>query len=117
MKAVQYANPRAGYVRILRTTDLDSLGIQHKGEDLIWNKENNFTIVMNNQMSDSLVERLPTEFIATDTGEADEADPIPEVMTSLAPIGTGSDMDLPESSVSSGTSGAKRSTPKASKNP
>jgi hypothetical protein len=101
MKAVRYLHPQAGAVRVLRTKDLDQLGIKHKDEDLVWNQENNFTIVMNNHMSDSLVEMLPTEFVAMDTDEADEAPEVPEPMTSLAPSGTESDMGFPESSVSS----------------
>jgi len=115
MKAVRYANPRSGYVRILRTTDLDSLGIKHKGEDLVWSKENNFTIVMNNQMSDSLVERLPTEFIAVDAEEADEADPVLEAMTSLAQSHPVSSESAPEASEDSGDDEVQQSTRKRSK--
>jgi hypothetical protein len=109
MKAVRYVENRAGYVRILRTSDLDSLGIKHHGEDLVWNQENNFTIVMNNQMSDSLVERLPTEFVAEDADEADDA-------TSTAQSHPKASQSDPESSVASGDDDVRRSTHKRSKN-
>ena len=115
MKSVRYRKARSGVVRILRTQDLDRLGIKHKGQDLTWNQANNFTVVMNNQMSDSLVEKLPGDFDASDAEGEDETPEVQEVMTSLASSGTGSDMDLPESSVSSGASGQQASTPKASK--
>ena len=99
MKSVRYLKARSGVVRILRTKDLDRLDIKHKGQDLVWNKDNNFTIVMNNQMSDSLVEKLPGDFVASDADGEDETPEVQEVMTSLASSGTGSDMGLPESSV------------------
>jgi hypothetical protein len=116
MKAVRHRNPRAGYIRILRTSDLDALGIKHKGQDLVWNQDNNFTIVMNNQMSDSLVERLPTEFIAMDAEEADEASEVPDPMTSLASSLPEASESDPESSEASGDDDVQRSTRKRSKN-
>lgn len=109
MRSVRYSNPRAGYQRILRTSDLEALGVKHRGEDLVWNTENNFTVVMSNQMSDSLVERLPTEFVAEDADEADDA-------TSTAQSHPEASQSDPESSEASGDDDVRRSTHKRSKN-
>lgn len=116
MKLVRYRRPRAGFSRVLRVKDLDQLGIKHKGEDLVWNKDNNFQVVMNNQMSESLVEKLPGEFSAMDTDEADEAPEVPEPLTHFTPNDQSDDsVDNPDESAASGDDEAKASTRKGSK--
>lgn len=88
MKAVRFNRPRANFRRILRPHDLEALGISSK-ETLVWNPENNFTIVMNNKLSESLVGKLPGEFTMSDT-EGDDEDPeVLDPMTSLAQSGSG----------------------------
>jgi hypothetical protein len=113
MKRVRSKKARAGFTRILRTKDLDRLGIKHKGEDLVWSPENKHTLVMSDQLSDSLVEKLPTEFIVTDVKEDETPKPLPQLTLLESPAG--SVQDAPESSVESGTDQVQSSTPKASK--
>ena len=62
--AVRLIHIRKGYKRTLRVRDLDQLGIPHQGQPLSWGPENGFTIVMSDEMSDSLIAALPKEFIA-----------------------------------------------------
>lgn len=83
MKAVKFIHGRPGYSRYLSLEDLDHLGIKFpvSTENLVWNQENQHTIVMSNEMSDSLVEALPDEFVAFDPEEADEASEEKDVMT------------------------------------
>lgn len=87
MKTVRWARPAANKRRILRVQDLVQLGVEHKGEDLTWSKDNKFEIVMTNRMSDSLVGKLPGEFVVFDIeGEAgDEPVEILEPLTTLTP--------------------------------
>jgi len=113
MKSVRYI---LGHTRILRASDLDALGIKHKDEELVWNKENNFTVVMNNQTSDSLVERLPTEFVIVDEEEADETSDESSLATSPSSSHPEASQSDPESSVASGDDEVGQSTRNASKN-
>jgi hypothetical protein len=108
MKSVRYTKGSKGIIRVMRPQDLDRLHVPHDGEDLVWNQANNFTIVMNNRMSDSLVERLPTEFVAEDADEADNA-------TSTAQSNPEASQSAPEASEDSGDEEVKRSTRKRSK--
>ena len=115
MKNVRFLRARANFTRVLRTSDLDRLGIKHKGQDLVWNQANNFTIEMNNQMSDSLVEMFPREFVATPTDEADEAPEVQEPMTSLASSIAGSTEGSPDESEASAADDQAVSTRSKSK--
>lgn len=72
MKTVSYKRPRKNFTRTLRPIDLARLGIQSK-ETLVWSGENQFSLVLNNRLSDSLVAKLPAEFSAVDA-EGDEPD-------------------------------------------
>jgi len=72
MKNVHFVRAKKDFVRILRPIDLASLGIQAK-ETLVWSEQNKFCLVLNNKLSDSLVEKLPEDFLATDA-EGDEPD-------------------------------------------
>lgn len=102
MKRVRYARPRANFERILRVSDLDALGVPHKGEPLVWNQANGFEIVMSNKMSESLVDKLPKEFILFDTDGEDEAPEVLEPMTSLAQSASDEPEELPDESESAG---------------
>jgi len=115
MKNVRWTRAAANKSRVLRTKDLDRLGIKHKGQDLVWNKDNNFTLEMSNQMSDSLVEKLP-EFIATDADGVDETSEVQDPMTSLASSTAGSDEGSPEESEASGDDEVQASTGRRSRN-
>ena len=64
MPAVRLIHMRKGFKRTLRPKDLDQLGVPHEGVALSWSAENQFTIVMSDEMSDSLVAALPKEFVA-----------------------------------------------------
>lgn len=70
MKTVHYTKPKKDFVRTLRPIDLASLGIQSK-ETLVWSEQNNFCLLLSDELSDSLVEKLPTELKAVDA-EGDE---------------------------------------------
>jgi hypothetical protein len=116
MKQVIYTGRKVpGKIRILRTQDLDQLGIKHKGEDLVWSPENRYNIVMSNQMSDSLVDKLPNEFAAYDADGEDES-PEPEVAATSLESPAGSDEDPPEESPESVDDDSGSSTQKKSKN-
>lgn len=115
MKRVMTKKRGAEYIRILRTTDLDRLGIKHKGENLVWNRENNFTLEMSNQMSDSLVEKLPNDFIVSDADGEDEVPEVKDPMTSLA-SSAGLAEGSPDESVESADDQAQGSTRPKSKN-
>lgn len=83
MRSVRYTkNNRSSHKRTLRSSDFVLLGIDGVDHDVTWSAENGFTVVMNNKVSDSLVEALPNEFAIV--GE-DEPDPVVlDPMTSLA---------------------------------
>lgn len=115
MKRVRYAKPKANYVRTIRVSDMDRLGIKHKGEDLVFNQGNNFMLVMSNQMSESLVEKLPGMFVVADAEGEDETPEVLEPMTSLAASTAGSSEDDPDSSEASGDDEAQASTASKSK--
>lgn len=106
MKNVRWIPGRRGTARLLTPKDLDRLEIKHNDKDLVWNQANNFTLEMSNQMSDSLVEKLPTEFSAT--GGDDESPPA----NSLDDSSSGSSEGSPDESVPSGDDDAQASTPK-----
>lgn len=72
MTTVRYARPKRNFERVLRVKDLDRLGILHAGQPLVWNDANGFQIEMSDEMSDSLVEKLPTEFIVFKPRQKDE---------------------------------------------
>jgi hypothetical protein len=73
MPAVRYIRIRKGFKRTLRVKDLEQLGIPHEGQPLSWGVHNGFTIVMSKEMSDSLVAKLPNEFIALPVKGEDES--------------------------------------------
>jgi hypothetical protein len=110
MKNVIWNGAAAGSARVLRVKDLDALDIKHKDEDLVWNQANNFTLEMSNQMSDSLVEKLPGEFRVTEG--TDEVPEIQDPMTSFAASSTGSDEGSPDESSASGDDDQRASTRK-----
>lgn len=114
MKNVIWKKAAAGRSRVLRTADLDRLGIKHKGQDLVWNQDNNFTLEMSNQMSDSLVEKLPGDFSATEG--TDEVPEVQDPMTSLASSTAGSGEGSPDESPASGDDDAQASTRKGRRN-
>lgn len=95
MKSVRYMYPRANFRRVLRPTDLERLGMINVKETLVWEPENGFTIVMNNKLSDSLVDKLPSEFIALDADGDDEAPVVLEPMTSIAQSTSGNPAGSP----------------------
>lgn len=116
MKRVRYARPRPGYKRTLRTKDLDQLGIEHKNEDLTWSPENRFEVVLSNKMSESLVAKLPGEFVLFDTDGEDEAPEVEERMTSLADSITRSGEGFSDDPVSDSGDDDESSTSKKSRN-
>lgn len=90
MKSVHYTRPRPGFSRVLRPIDLASLGIQSK-ENLEWSGANNFCLVLNNKLSESLVEKLPAEFVMVDV-DGDESDDIDDADAILqAPLTVSND--------------------------
>jgi hypothetical protein len=101
MKAVKFASAGTGVERHLSLADLDSLGIKYSDSQagLVWSDHNDHTIVMSNEMSDSLVEALPGEFVVSDPDEEDEPRQAKKSMT----------VDT------SGTSGPPDGSPKGSK--
>lgn len=98
MKRVRYARPRANFVRRLRPIDLRQLGIDHN-EELVWNQANRFEIVLSNKVSESLVARLPDEFILFEAGGEDEAPEVKEPMTSIAESASVDSEGVPDESV------------------
>lgn len=117
MKSVTYLHGRAKFRRVLRPMDLDRLGVPHKGEDLVFEPGNKFTIVMNNKASDSLVEAFPNDFKAYPVDGDDEA-PEVEVLEPLTSLHASSATEPDESADDSEESGdddvksSKRKTPK-----
>jgi hypothetical protein len=116
MKNVRLKKARPNYRRILRTKDLDARSVKHKGADLVWGPENNFSIEMTNQMSDSLVAAFPGEFVMSDADGDDESPTVQDVMTSLASGPQGSVPGSPDESLASSADDEGSSTAKASKN-
>lgn len=98
MKTVRYARPRANFVRRMRPIDLQRLGIDHK-EELVWSQANQFQIVLSNKLSESLVAKLPGEFILFEAGGEDEAPEVKEPMTSIAESASVDSEDDPDESV------------------
>lgn len=93
MKNVHYLNPMPDFIRILRPIDLASLGI-HTKETLVWSPDNNFCVTLNNKVSDSLVDKLPTEFRAIDVDGDEPDDEIDDPLTSLqSPQGSVNDLE------------------------
>lgn len=72
MPAVRLIHIRKNFRRTLRVSDLDQLGVPHEGKPLSWDASNGFTIVTSREMSDSLVAKLPKEFIALPVPGEDE---------------------------------------------
>lgn len=116
MKRVRYARPRANFTRGIRVKDMDRLGIEHKGEDLMFSQANGFEIVMSNKMSESLVDKFPGEFLVFDSDAEDEPVTVPEPMTSLAQSASDAPQDAPDASEESGDADEQASTRKRSKN-
>lgn len=82
MKNVHYLKPKPNFVRTLRPIDLASLGIDTK-ETLVWSAGNNFCMTLSNKLSESLVEKLPTEFRAVDIDDDDELVEVSDPMTTI----------------------------------
>lgn len=116
MKRVRYARPRPHFTRGIRVKDMDRLGIDHKGQDLMFNAANHFEIVMSNKMSESLVDKFPGEFLVFDSDAEDEPVEVLEPMTSLAHSSTSEPEGDPESSEESESDDSQASTRKRSKN-
>jgi len=116
MKNVRLKKARSNYRRVLRAKDLDARGVKHKGSDLVWSPENNFTIEMTNQMSDSLVAAFPDEFVTSDADGDDESPDVQDAMTSLASGPEGSVPGSPDESLASSADDEGSSTRRASKN-
>lgn len=83
MKNVHYIKRKPNFVRTLRPVDLASLGIQTK-ETLVWSADNNFCLTLNNKLSESLVDKLPSEFKLTDA--PDDEFEAPEVIDPLVTL-------------------------------
>lgn len=82
MKNVHYTKPKPNFVRTLRPIDLASLGIQSK-ETLVWSAGNQFCLTLSNKLSDSLAEKLPTEFRVVDSDQDDEPVEVIDPMTTI----------------------------------
>lgn len=115
MKAVRYARPRPNFRRTLRPRDLDMLGLENKGETLVWSPENKFTIVMSNKASESLVAKLPGEFILFDAEGDDEPEEVLDPMTSLASTQSSSPEEQPDESQPDPDTASRASTRSKSK--
>lgn len=114
MKRVRSTKARSHYRRILRPQDLESRGVEHKGESLIFEGANGHEIVMSNKMSDSLVAAFPGEFLVFDVDGDDEPASAPEPLTSNA--NPDSLVGAPDASVSDLVASADESTPSKAKN-
>lgn len=71
MKKVRWVAPQPTYRRELSVDDLVSLGAKSAKEDLVFSRENGFILELNNEVSDSLVDKLPDEFVLVDDKEAE----------------------------------------------
>ena len=63
MKHVRYTEPKPNFTRTMRIQDFVSLGIPAPPADAVWSTANGFTVVMSNKVSDSLVAKLPEDFM------------------------------------------------------
>lgn len=81
MKAVKLVHDNEGVERHLSLADMDQLGVKYPSSQagLVWRGSK--SIVMSNEMSDSLVAALPGEFTAVDADEVDETEPAKKVET------------------------------------
>lgn len=70
------------YRRELSAADVQRLGASHAKADLVFSRENGFTLELSNEVSDSLVEKLPEEFVIVDDKEAEE---VKEAVGSVEP--------------------------------
>lgn len=84
MKKVRWLAPRETYRRVLRVADFKTLGVDH-AQDETFSKENNFTVLMEDDACDTLASKLPDEFVvliaprdvvevATEEGSSDATD-------------------------------------------
>lgn len=85
MRRVRYIKVRANFTRTLRVKDLEMLGIPHLNKPLSFHSGNQFTLVMSNKMAESLVAKLPKEFMMFDPEGDDETPEVLEPLTSLMP--------------------------------
>lgn len=81
MKEVRYIRVKPNFRRIMRVKDFVALGIDPPASDQMWSAQNRFTVVMSNELSDSLVAKLPAEFMIMNELGDDDA-PIDESASS-----------------------------------
>lgn len=82
MNKVRWLAARETHRRVLTAADFTSLGVDH-AQDETFSMENDFTVQMEDQACETLVERLPNEFVIL---SAPEEYP---VATKTKPVGTG----------------------------
>jgi len=63
MKKVRYLAKSDSHLRVLRPSDLVTLGIEPTSEDLVFSCDNDFTVEMENEACETLVAKLPEEFV------------------------------------------------------
>ena len=62
MSRVRYLAAKPNYRRILRTEDLAALGVNHS-ETIVFEQANNWTVEMSDEACETLVNKLPQEFV------------------------------------------------------
>lgn len=73
MKLIQWtaSGHRPNRRRVLSTQDLAALGIE-RSEDMVFSRENGFTLELSNQAGDLLVKRLPEEFLEVSSDDVED---------------------------------------------
>lgn len=77
MKKVRWLASKNSYVRVLRPQDFSRLGTLVT-EDVTFSKENDFTVLMEDHACDTLVAKLPGEFVALEAPEDGEVEVQPD---------------------------------------
>lgn len=96
MKNVHYLAPRPGMSRVLRDQDFRQAGyVGESVADVRWDKTNKFTVVMSDELSDSVQRLLPQEFRSYDVNDSQAGTP----------------QEVPNDSVSDGNGDDGSSTP------
>lgn len=62
MAQIRYLAPRPSYRRLLSAEDLARLGVDHP-DNIVFEQSNDWTLEMNDGACDTLVSKLPTEFV------------------------------------------------------
>jgi hypothetical protein len=79
MGKVRYLPKRETHRRILRPNDLNNLGIYDYVEDVIFSRDNEFTVEMPDDACETLVAKLPTEFALITSPDEPVLEVVPDV--------------------------------------